>query len=187
MPRPPAPSNGQATAGFVCGLVGLVICLIPFGIFIGGIVAVVGIVFGVLGRGRARQVGTGQGMATAGAVMGALALVVGVVWLIALGSILDRVKKNIDIRAGEFAVSPESCRATRFGTLDASGTITNTTTFDKVFVTVHVIVRNSRGVIVGSGDDFVGSVDAHDTQAYLVKVALDDPSVTEPHCEVTVD
>jgi hypothetical protein len=185
MPSGP-PSNGLATTGFVCGLVGLIICLIPFGIFFGGIVAVIGIVFGFLGRSRAREVGTGRGMATAGSVLGVVGLIVGVLWLVVFGSIFNRVKDNIVINEGDFTVSPQTCRANRFGSLEASGTITNTTNSDKILVQVHVTVRDSRGVAIGANEDFVGGVDAHSTHSYFVTVSLDDPTVSEPHCEVSV-
>ena len=184
---PPRPtSNGLATTGFVCGLVGFIICLIPFGVFFGGIVAVVGIVFGFLGRSRAREVGTGRGMATTGAVLGITGLIIGVAWLFVFGSIFKNVRNNLEVHEGDFVVTPQTCRADRFGTLDASGTITNTTDSDKIFVQVHVTVTDSRGVVVGSSEDFIGGVDAHTTHAYFVTVPLDDPSVSEPHCEIAV-
>lgn len=171
----------------MCGLVGFVICLIPFGIFVGGIVAVVGIVFGLIGRGRAREIGIGQGMATAGTALGVVGLIIGVVWLFAVGSIFNKVKNNLQIHQGDFIVNPQTCRHNSVGALDASGTVTNTTDFDKILVQVHVTARDSRGVIVGSNEDFIGSVDAHATHSYFVSIALDDPAVSEPHCDVTVD
>jgi hypothetical protein len=183
---PGPPTNGLATAGLVCGIVGLLICLIPFGIFFGGIVAIVGIVLGFVGRGRARELGTGSGSAIAGIVTGIVGLIIGVVWLFVFGSLLRHVTNNFEIRQGDFTVEQQTCHASRSGTLDASGTITNTSDFDKILVQVHVTVRDSRGVVVGSADDFVGGVDAHDRHAYFMTVILDTESVSEPHCEVSV-
>jgi hypothetical protein len=186
-PGPSAPrTNSAATTGFVCGIVGFVICLIPFGIFVGGIVAVVGIVFGLIGRGRARDIGVGKGMATAGTALGIVGLIIGIVWLFAVGSLLRTVRNNLEIRQGDFTVNAQTCRRNGTKFLDASGTVTNATDFNKVFVIVHVAARDSRGVVVGSNEDFIGSVDARSTQSYFVSIALDDPSVSEPHCDVTV-
>jgi hypothetical protein len=185
-PLPPRPTtNGLATTGFVCGLVGFIICLIPFGIFFGGIVAIVGIVFGFLGRSRAREVGIGRGMATTGAALGIVGLVIGIAWIFVFGSIFTKVRDNLQVHEGDFVINPQSCRKSQLSTVTAGGTITNTTTVDKLIVQVDVIVRDSSGIIVGEGQDFIGTVDAGETHAYFVTVPVDQ-SVSEPHCDVAV-
>ncbi|MEY2452003.1 MAG: hypothetical protein QOD92_1577 [Acidimicrobiaceae bacterium] len=185
-PRPPGPpTNGSATAGFICGLVGFIICLIPFGIFLGGVVAVVGIVFGVLGRSRAREVGVGRSQATAGLTLGIAGLVVGVLWLIAFRSVFTSVRHSLEVRDGDFIVNSETCRAIEGSFVTTSGEITNTSGDDKLLVQVEVTVRDSAGFIVGENQEFVGSVDAGETHPYFVRVVVDQ-TVSEPHCEVAV-
>jgi hypothetical protein len=65
-PMTRVPDNGMALASFVCGLLGLV----PF--WIGFVLCVLAVVFGVLGLQRANGVamGKGRGLAIAGIVLG---------------------------------------------------------------------------------------------------------------------
>lgn len=81
---PPRRTNGLAVAGFVVALVGVLLVLLPF---FGAFVALVGLALAVPGLGRARQVGTGRGLAISGIVLGAIGLVGGGVWsaLVAAG------------------------------------------------------------------------------------------------------
>ena len=182
----PSPTNGQATAAFVCGLIGLIICLIPFGIFVGGLVAVVGIVLGFLGRSRSRAANVpGSGMATAGIVLGFVGLVVGVLWLVAIGVFVKNVNDRLQINPGDFTVAQKRC-ATTAGELTATGSITNKSDQDKILVTVHVEALDSKGRIVGRGDDFVGEVDSGTTQPYTVRALLDGRNIETVTCTVTV-
>lgn len=78
-----APSNGLAVTALVCGILGAVLGVLPFTFFLGWIVGIVAIIFGVLGRKRFNRepaVGRG-GMATAGIVLGIFTVVVCLVWL----------------------------------------------------------------------------------------------------------
>jgi hypothetical protein len=68
--------NGMAVAGLVLGIIGFVLFWVPF---LGWLVALLGIIFGGLGIGRANKVGRGKGMAIAGLVLGILGLLVGIV------------------------------------------------------------------------------------------------------------
>lgn len=72
-----APSNGMATAGFVCGLVGALAGLLPVLFFLWIPLGILGIVFGAIGRGNAARLpgGNGGGLATAGIVLGIIALI----------------------------------------------------------------------------------------------------------------
>jgi hypothetical protein len=70
-----AQRSGLAVAGFVCGLVGLVFCWVPvFGLAL----AILGVVFGVLGR--------RHGLGIAGLVLGIIGAIVGVIITIAVFS-----------------------------------------------------------------------------------------------------
>jgi hypothetical protein len=85
-PPSSAPRNGMGTAALVLGIVGLVllitIVLSPLAVPVG----IAAVVVGILGRSRARRgEATNQGSATAGIVMGALAVVAAGV-LVAVGA-----------------------------------------------------------------------------------------------------
>jgi len=77
-----APGNGMGVAGFCCGLVGLLLNLSVILFVFGSPLCVLGIVFGVIGRNRAKAnpaVPHG-GLSLAGAICGG----VGLVWIIGL-------------------------------------------------------------------------------------------------------
>lgn len=78
----PAPSNGAAVAAMVLGIVGVVLCWIPFIDFVAAIVGILAIVFGVVGSGRANRIGTGKGMAIAGIVLGIIAVAITVLFVV---------------------------------------------------------------------------------------------------------
>ena len=68
----------MALGALIIGLLSLLISWVPFiGLLsvVGGLIAVV---LGFLGRGRAKKVANGAGMALTGIIVGALALVVGI-------------------------------------------------------------------------------------------------------------
>jgi hypothetical protein len=57
----------------VCGIVGLVLC---FTVFFGLVLGVLALVFGLIGRGRAKRgEATNRGQSTAGVILGSIALV----------------------------------------------------------------------------------------------------------------
>ncbi|MBV9097306.1 MAG: DUF4190 domain-containing protein [Frankiaceae bacterium] len=79
---PGRPDNGLGLAAMILGIVGLVLF---FTVIIGFVCGVLAIIFGVIGRRRARQgLATNNGQATAGLVTGILAVVVPVVVVAAL-------------------------------------------------------------------------------------------------------
>jgi hypothetical protein len=66
----------MAVAGLVLGIIGLVFCWVPF---LGWILALLGIIFGGLGMGKANKIGgRGKGLAIGGLVCGVLGLIIGV-------------------------------------------------------------------------------------------------------------
>lgn len=76
---PMQPSNGIGVAGMVTGIVAAVLCLMwPLAIITG----ILGIVFGVIGRGKARRgEATNAGQALTGIICGSVGLVVGLGFL----------------------------------------------------------------------------------------------------------
>ncbi len=71
---PPQPANGMGIAGFVTGLVGLVLFWIPL---IGLLIAGAGIVLSAMGMSRGRRTGASTGLAIAGLVCGIVGAVPG--------------------------------------------------------------------------------------------------------------
>lgn len=85
---PPAPgtavrrTNGMAVASLVLGIVGVLLQLF-------GVVPILAIIFGAVGRGQIQRSGgteQGEGMATAGIVLGIVGLVVLIIILAAVGN-----------------------------------------------------------------------------------------------------
>lgn len=80
---PPKPRNGMGTGALILGILALLTCWwLPI---VGGILGIVAIILGVVGRGRAKRMeATNQGMATTGLVLGVLSLIVNIVLSVAL-------------------------------------------------------------------------------------------------------
>lgn len=77
-----AKGNGMAVAGFVTGLLGLILSLIPILFYAGIVLALVGIVLGAIGRSRAKEPGVPhRGLATAGLVLGIVGVIVFLTWI----------------------------------------------------------------------------------------------------------
>lgn len=75
----------------VCGIIGLVLFMIP----IFWVAALLGIIFGAIGIGKAKRVGRGKGMAIAGLVCGALGIVLGIViQVVMVGAFTDYMQKS---------------------------------------------------------------------------------------------
>lgn len=75
----PRPGNGLAVAAMVLGIIALVMF---WAWFLGGILGILAIIFGILGRSKARQVGVGGGAAMAGLICGIIAVVLAVVFVV---------------------------------------------------------------------------------------------------------
>jgi hypothetical protein len=89
--------NGLGVAGMVCGIVGVVLGWIPFVFWLGFILGILALVFGGIGRGRAgRGEANNGGQATAAIVLGAVALVFGVLSVIWTVHIAHKVNNDFD-------------------------------------------------------------------------------------------
>jgi hypothetical protein len=93
----PAQSGSGGGSGFsitalVCGIVGIVTAWI----FVGGVLGIIAIVFGILGRKRADADPSGgrRGMATAGLICGIIAVVGTIVWVILIATVIDTSTNN---------------------------------------------------------------------------------------------
>jgi len=81
--QPTKPRNGMGVAALVFGILALLTCWwLPV---VGGILGIVAIILGVIGRGRAKRMeATNKGMATTGLVLGILTLIVNIILSVAL-------------------------------------------------------------------------------------------------------
>ena len=78
-PAPQGPAtNEKATPALVCGILGIVGSFIPVICYFALIPAILGIVFGAKGMKIAKATGQGQGLATAGLVLGIIGTAFGV-------------------------------------------------------------------------------------------------------------
>jgi type II secretory pathway pseudopilin PulG len=85
--------NGMATAGMICGIVGILLCWFPF---VGLIAGLLGIIFGAIGMSRAgRLYGAGRGAAITGLVCGILSfLLLPIMAAIAIPAFLEYMNKS---------------------------------------------------------------------------------------------
>ncbi|WP_432476472.1 hypothetical protein [Nocardioides sp. GXQ0305] len=88
-PVPPKGSNGLAIAGFVLGLLGLLTSWIPFLNVVGIILGVLGVVLAGVGLAKSSKVNAGKGLAIAGIVLGALAVIFAVLINVVFVSAVD--------------------------------------------------------------------------------------------------
>ncbi|MGW3994135.1 MmpS family transport accessory protein [Amycolatopsis sp. NPDC004772] len=96
-PAPPAapPRNGLGTAGFVLGLIGLVLAPIPIVGVIAWPLAVLGLILAAVGVARVRSgKATNKALSIAGVILSLLALVVSILWLVVIGKVVNDVNEQ---------------------------------------------------------------------------------------------
>jgi Domain of unknown function (DUF4190) len=87
------PRNGMGTAALILGVIGLVLAVVV----IGGLLGLVAVVLGIVGLGRARRgEATNRGVAVAGIVTGALAVVLAGIIVAAGAAFWSENKDEID-------------------------------------------------------------------------------------------
>lgn len=112
---PPAPKNGLGTAGFVLGLLATLFAVIPIIGVVAWPLGILGLIFGLVGLSRASNgMATNKGLAVAGAVLSAVALVICMVWVAAFGTAAGEIDAEIDALAPpavDTATAPETTLA----------------------------------------------------------------------------
>ncbi|HET9143415.1 DUF4190 domain-containing protein [Actinophytocola sp.] len=94
-PAVAAPQNGLGTAGFVLGLIGLIFSPIPIIGVVAWPLAILGLIFSLVGVTRARAGrATNLGLAIAGTVCSALALLLCILWVAAFGKAVEDVRNE---------------------------------------------------------------------------------------------
>jgi hypothetical protein len=134
--------NGVATAGFVCGLVAILFAWMPVFVVIGLVLATLGLVFGVRGRRKARQVGSGGGLALAGIITGAGALALSVVGIVFTVSLIGEVQDFLS--PGPVSAEVISCEVGP-GAIDVEASLTNLSSERRSY-TVYGVISHPRGV-----------------------------------------
>ncbi len=94
-PPPPAPANTMAIAALVCGVLGIIGSFIPVVMYFTAVLAVLGIVFGALGMKKAKQTGSGNGLAIAGLVLGIIGTLFALVGIICYASVACALRKGL--------------------------------------------------------------------------------------------
>ncbi|MEU7646019.1 DUF4190 domain-containing protein [Streptomyces huasconensis] len=111
----PQVRNGLGTAALVLGIIGVLCGLLPILFWAAGILAVLALVFGSIGIGRARDgQATNKGTAIWGTSLGAVAAVLAVIGLVISVSIIDDAVDDLDGTGGKKDTS--STAPTRPGT-----------------------------------------------------------------------
>ncbi|MGE0546161.1 MAG: DUF4190 domain-containing protein [Kofleriaceae bacterium] len=91
---PVSRGNGLAVAGLVTGILGLLMCFIPF---LGWILALLGIIFGAVGVNKANKGASGKGLAMAGLITGSIGLILGVaIFVWAVGEAKVHIRQEIE-------------------------------------------------------------------------------------------
>ncbi|MCH5279348.1 MAG: DUF4190 domain-containing protein [Christensenellaceae bacterium] len=80
----PKQSNGMSIAALVCGILGIVGSWIPVVCYFTFVLAILGIVFGVKGMKKAKETGTGKGLAVAGLVCGIVGTAIGALGILCI-------------------------------------------------------------------------------------------------------
>jgi hypothetical protein len=80
----PAAGNGIGVAGFVTGLLSCVLFFLwPLSVILG----ILGIIFGAVGRGKAKRGAKGLGLSTAGLILGVVGLALMVLFIVVLAGV----------------------------------------------------------------------------------------------------
>jgi hypothetical protein len=97
------PGNGMSVAGFVCGLLAVIFGLVPILFFVSFPLAILGAVFSLIGRGRAKRdpARSGKGLGTAGLILSVIGFALAIVGILILGAIADYFGDEVD-RLEEF-------------------------------------------------------------------------------------
>jgi len=164
--------NGIAVAGLTCGILSIAFGWLPVVFVLGALLAVLGMVFGVMGLRRSRRSGSGRGFALAGTITSAIGLGVavgGLLFTIAVFRALERYENP-----AEHAAEVTGCEVDD-GTATVSGELRNDSD-DTASFTVRVdVVRSGSGVRVST------------TRRELIDVAPGETRSWEVTRRVTVD
>ncbi|MEV6331702.1 DUF4190 domain-containing protein [Streptomyces sp. NPDC051909] len=98
-PQPPFPQprNGLGVTALVLGIVGLLSAIIWFLFWLGALLGLLALIFGIIGTARAgKGLATNKGMAVSGIVLGVLAMIVALVWVALIATATKDVAEEIE-------------------------------------------------------------------------------------------
>lgn len=182
-----APSSGLSVAALVCGLLGIIGSFIPIVKYFTLVLAILGIVFGVIGKKKAAESGnTNTGLATAGLVLGIIGTAfsaVGVICALAcvgaasaaadssvakeiLGSAADSVKESVTSAVNEafssasesISAAAESARETVTSAADALADKIVSSAADKANEIASSAADKAAQAAADAADSFVNSL-----------------------------
>jgi hypothetical protein len=170
---PAKPGNGLAVAALVLGILTFV-CLGP----IAGIAAVV---LGILGVNKAKETGTGKGMAIAGIVLGIVGTIVFVIAIVAIAVAGDKANDVFDDAIGtadpddyEVSLPPDACQIDPDGFVTFHGTIENTAGREMNFTVNATIKDSSDGVVLDTSSTTVSDIAEGDEVRWEITTVLDE-------------
>lgn len=106
MPGTRPARNGLGISALVLGVIGAVSGLIPFFFWLAGILGVIALILGLVGRGRAKRgEATNKGMATFGAVLGLISLILAVVGVVITFKAVDDAVNDLNKAASDTTAS----------------------------------------------------------------------------------
>ncbi len=102
-----APRNGLGTAALILGIIGAVSGVIPFMFWLAGTLGLIGLILGLIARGRVKRGEATNGKAALwGIITSAVALVLSVVGLVLLVAVLGTVAEDVSTTSTEPAPQP---------------------------------------------------------------------------------
>lgn len=109
--QPPAqPRNGLGTTALVLGIVGIIFAIIPFLFWLGGVLGLLALIFGIIGSSRAgKGLATNKGMAVTGLVLGVVSIVVSIAWTVVIATAVKDVADEIE-KAGGLPTAASSAK-----------------------------------------------------------------------------
>jgi hypothetical protein len=111
-PRPAvqqAPRNGLGITALILGIIGVVTGIIPFFFWVAGILGVIGLILGFVGRGRAKRGEATNGtMALWGIITSAVAMVLSIVGLVILVGAFEQLDEDLSELESPAATAPET-------------------------------------------------------------------------------
>jgi hypothetical protein len=183
-PRPAKAGNGLAVTAMVLGIVGTVLGLVFSLFFLAIPFGVLAVIFGVVGRNAApKRGGAGKGQAIAGLVLGGVAILLGIVGVIAINSFFDdpEYSSSNPADSSDYDVKLERCGVHESGEGEATGTIKNTSDEVQDFA-IRVLFRSSERE--HEGFDILPDLEPGESRDWYAVSFSAAPDLT---CRVTVD
>jgi hypothetical protein len=156
----------MALAALVLGIVGFVLA---FACGIGGVAAVLAIVFGFLGMSKAKTMGgTGKGMSIAGIVLGIVAILLSILFYLIIVVWANNASDSLKNIAGpanksDYSVKIDDCSVDSYDSPQLTGTIRNLTGSSKSYM-INFEFKTSSGSVIDTSSTYVtvpanGSID----------------------------